>query len=298
MDSLVDVMGPLRLVDHGGAGAPMLLIHGLGGSSENWMRVAAPLARDHRVLAVDLPGFGRSPLAGRQPTLDGYVATVAALLRQQVREPVVLVGNSMGGLLSLLVASEHPELVRGLVLVDPAMPAVRGAPIDRVVATVFSIYAVPGLGELYFRKVARRASAEASIRYFFELCGLDPKAMPAEVLDAHRAMHRYRRDLPWTDQTFLGAARSILRLVILNPSRFQEHLRRVRAPTLLMHGVRDRLIAVQSARDVAKRREDFTYAELPTQGHTPMLEQPEEFVSRVLAWTAALAPNERPAATP
>ncbi|MDB4931352.1 MAG: putative hydrolase [Myxococcaceae bacterium] len=297
MNSLVDVMGPLHLVDHGGDGPPMLLLHGLGGSVDNWMRVAPDLTRGHRVLAVDLPGFGRSPLAGRAATLDGYVDLVAALLRQRVREPVVLVGNSMGGLTALLTAAQHPELVRGLVLVNPAIPRYDGAPIDPVVRTVFSIYAVPGVGELYFRKVARRASAEANVRYFFELCGLDPKALPPEVMDAHRALHRYRRDLPWTDATFLSAARSILKTVLRRP-RFEEHLRRVRAPTLLMHGTRDRLVNVINARAVARRREDFTFAELPTQGHTPMLEEPAEFVERVLAWTAALAPPARPAASP
>jgi pimeloyl-ACP methyl ester carboxylesterase len=297
MNSLVDVMGPLHLVDHGGDGPPMLLVHGLGGSADNWMRVAPALTRGHRVLAVDLPGFGRSPLAGRAATLDGYVELVAALLRQRVREPVVLVGNSMGGLTSLLTASQHPDLVRGLVLVNPAIPRYDRAPIDPVVRTVFSIYAIPGVGELYFRKVARRASAEASVRYFFELCGLDPKAMPADVMDAHRALHRYRRELPWTDATFLSAARSVLKTVIQRP-RFEEHLRRVRAPTLLMHGTRDRLVNVINARAVARRREDFTFAELPTQGHTPMLEEPAEFAERVLAWTAALAPPARPAASP
>ncbi|MBK8697573.1 MAG: alpha/beta hydrolase [Deltaproteobacteria bacterium] len=296
MNSLVDVMGPLHLVDHGGDGPPMLLIHGLGGSVENWLRVASLLARDHHVYAVDLPGFGRSPPAGRPPTLEGYVELIAALIRQRIREPAVLVGNSMGGLLSLLTASQHPELVRGAVLVNPALPRYGSAPVDRMVGTVFALYAIPGVGELYFRKVARRASTEAAIRYFFDLCGLDAKTLPPEVIDAHRAVHRYRRDLPWTDATFLGAARSLLKLV-LRPSRFEEHLRRVRAPTLLMHGTRDRLVSMHNARAVAKRREDFTFAELPTQGHTPMLEEPAEFVERVLAWTAALPAPARPAAS-
>ena len=297
MNSLVDVMGPLHLVDHGGDGPPMLLIHGLGGSVENWLRVGVALARDHHVYAVDLPGFGRSPPAGRAPTLQGFVALIAALVRQHIREPVVLVGNSMGGLLSLLTAAQHPDLVRGVVLVNPALPSYDSAPIDPVVRTVFAIYAIPGIGELYFRNVARAASAEASIRYFFDLCGIDPKAMPADVLDAHRAVHRYRRELPWTDATFLGAARSILKLV-LRRGRFEEQLRRVRAPTLLMHGTRDRLVSIVNARAVAKRREDFSFAELPTQGHTPMLEAPEEFVARVLAWTAMLSPPARSAAAP
>jgi pimeloyl-ACP methyl ester carboxylesterase len=296
MNSLVDVMGPLHLVDHGGDGPPMLLIHGLGGSVDNWMRVGAELTRGHRVYAVDLPGFGRSPPAGRKTTVDGYVDLVAALLRQRVREPAVLVGNSMGGLVSLLTASRHPDLVRGLVLVNPALPSYDRAPIDPVVRAVFTIYAIPGVGELYFRKVARRASARASVRYFFELCGLDVDALPAEVLDAHHALHRYRRDLPWTDVTFLAAARSILKLVLRRP-RFEEHLRRVRAPTLLMHGARDRLVSVINARAVARRREDFSFAELPTQGHTPMLEAPGEFVERVLSWTSTLSPREGSAAS-
>lgn len=297
MNSLVDVMGPLHLVDHGGDGPPMLLVHGLGGSVENWLLVAHLLARDHHVFAVDLPGFGRSPPAGRATTVEAFVDTVAALLRKRGGEPAVLVGNSMGGLVALLTASQHPDLVRGVVLVNPALPRYDGAPIDPVVRAVFTLYALPGVGELYFRRVARRASAEASIRYFFDLCGLDPKALPAHVMDAHRALHRYRRDLPWTDAAFLAAARSLLR-VVFRRSGFEEHLRRVRAPVLLIHGTRDRLVSILNARAIAKRREDFTFAELPTQGHVPMLEQPGEFAERVLAWAATLPPRERPAAPP
>ena len=85
---------------------------------------------------------------------------------------------------------------------------------------------------------------------------------------------------------------------MLRRGRFEEHLRRVRAPALLLHGTRDRLVSIVNARAVARRRDDFTFAELPTQGHTPMLEAPAEFVERVLAWTAALPPPERSAAAP
>ncbi len=56
-----DLNGPVKYVDFGGKGPPMVLVHGLGGSSVNWFAVGGGLARDHHVYAIDLPGFGRSP---------------------------------------------------------------------------------------------------------------------------------------------------------------------------------------------------------------------------------------------
>ncbi len=287
MDALVDVMGPLRVVEHPGDGPPVVLVHGLGGSSENWMRVAPLLAAGHAVHALDLPGFGRTPPAGRPPTVAANVALLAAYVRERVRQPAIFVGNSMGGLLSLCTAAEHPDVVRALVLVDPAMPRAPGAPMDRTVLTMFSLYATPGVGEWYLRSVARRTSPEVALRYFWQICGLREGDLPADVLAAHRELLVYRRTLPWSDATFLGAARSMLR-VLLDRRRFNEFLRRVQAPTLILHGARDRLVPVESARAVARFRNDFRYEELADEGHTPMLEAPEAFAARVLAFTSAL----------
>src|SRR5262245_36769441 len=70
LDSRVaDVGGPVHFIDFGGSGPPMVLVHGLGGSAVNWLAVGPALAQRARVVALDLPGFGRTPPAGRSTRL-------------------------------------------------------------------------------------------------------------------------------------------------------------------------------------------------------------------------------------
>lgn len=105
-----------------GSGAPVVLIHGLGGSADWWRHNIDVLAERYLVSAVDLVGFGRNRLFLRQSKLPLEFDDIAALLARWIEssfaEPVHLVGNSMGGHIAIHVAATRPDLVRSLVLVD------------------------------------------------------------------------------------------------------------------------------------------------------------------------------------
>ena len=105
-----------------GVGPPVLLVHGLGGSANGWVRVLRPLARDFSaVYALDLPGNGFSPLPASGPlTLEEQLGILHAFCREVVKAPAFVVGNSLGGALSVILASVHPEDVAALALVSPA----------------------------------------------------------------------------------------------------------------------------------------------------------------------------------
>lgn len=102
----IDLDGPVHFADFGGEGPTMVLVHGLGGSAVNWMAVGPGLATRARVLAPDLAGFGRSPLAGRSARVQANQRLLGRFIDEFAVDPVILVGNSMGGMIALRVGPE------------------------------------------------------------------------------------------------------------------------------------------------------------------------------------------------
>jgi len=279
----IDLGGPVHFADFGGEGPPIVLVHGLGGSHVNWMAVGATLAKRGRVLAPDLLGFGRTPLAGRRPGVRTNVDLLARFLREEVKEPAILVGNSMGGLVSMLTAATRPDLIARLVLVGAALPVPFGTRIDRAVAGLFAIYAVPLLGELVLGYRLRKVGPEKVLRDTLRLCGISPSKVPPEIMEAALALARERVSFPWANQAFLGSARSMLR-ENAQPARLHAQIRAVRAKTLLVHGTADRLVNVAVSRTVLGLRPDWTLTELEGVGHMPQLEVPERWTAAITSW--------------
>src|SRR5207249_7166719 len=156
----VDLGGPVHFADFGGAGPTMVLVHGLGGSHLNWLAVGPALAAHARVLAPDLAGFGRTPLAGRSAEVQANHALLDRVLDTIADGPVILVGNSMGGLLAMLEAANRPDKVAALVLVGPAQPRPRGLRgarpswLEPASAAMFTAYAFPRVVERLLRWLA------------------------------------------------------------------------------------------------------------------------------------------------
>jgi pimeloyl-ACP methyl ester carboxylesterase len=261
----------------------MVLLHGLGGSHVNWMRVGPALAERARVLAPDLAGFGRTPPAGRGSSVRANAELVDRFIERVAGAAAILVGNSMGGMVAILEATAHPRNVAGLVLLDPALPLAPGVPRDRQVSLAFSAYMTPGVGEAFVRRRRRVLGAEGLVRETFQLCCVDPSSVPQDVIDAHVAMVRERERMPWADRAVLTAARSLVPLV-LRRRRYRDLLRSVEAPTLLIQGMEDRLVQAAAAVLVARSRPDWTFRPLPRIGHIPHLEDPEATVAAIWEW--------------
>lgn len=107
---------------------PIVLIHGIADSALTWAFVIRAMARIGPVYAIDLPGFGQSghPPGRRYASIAEQTAVVGAFVREVVGRPAILVGNSMGGWVSTRLAMECPELVRGIVLLDPGGAMLEG----------------------------------------------------------------------------------------------------------------------------------------------------------------------------
>lgn len=280
----VQVGGPVNVVHYGGSGRPVVLVHGLGGSLVNWDAVGPGLSEHGRVVALDLIGHGWTPPEGRSPTVRGNRDLLIRFLRDEIGEPAVLVGNSMGGLLSLLVASSHPELVDRLILVCPALPRPRLlAPLDPRVALFFSLYMVPGLAERVMRWRSQHLRPEGVVRQTLELCTVDIDRVPGDVYRAHEDVARARATMPWAQSAFLEAARSLVPLIVRS-GQVRRHIDRVEAPALIVQGEQDRLVAVDAARQVAAHRDGWDLVVIPDVGHVPQLEVPDRFLEVVGDW--------------
>jgi pimeloyl-ACP methyl ester carboxylesterase len=284
--SMLDIEGPVFVADYGGDGPVMLLVHGLGGAHLNWMAVAPELTAHHRVYALDLPGFGRSPLGGRRSTIAANVELLTRAITRLSPGPLVLVGNSMGGLLSLGVAAQHPTLVDALVLVDPAVPAPGGEfppRIDRVSRTFIATAFMPRWGARRLSRAVALLGPESLVRETIRLVSADPSRIEPTVVDAHIALEAERLAESGWHESFYSATRSLVAILALKRKVFR-WVDEVVAPTLLLEGDRDRLVPVASARNLASLRPDWEYHEFAGAGHVPMLEVPAEFVEVVGDW--------------
>jgi pimeloyl-ACP methyl ester carboxylesterase len=110
----------VNYVDTGGDKPPLLFIHGLGASWQCWVLNLAPFMHTHRCIALDLPGFGESPMPDREISISGYARVVDALCESLGLESPAVIGNSMGGFVGAELAIAHAARVDRLVLVSPA----------------------------------------------------------------------------------------------------------------------------------------------------------------------------------
>ena len=262
-----------------------LLVHGLGGSHVNWTALAPLLAATGDVFALDLVGHGRTPPAGRVSSLGVNAELVSRFLDEVVGGPAVLVGNSMGGLVSMMATAAHPERVAALVLVDPSLPWARGQRLDLEIGRNFAAYALPGMGERFLRQRRARLGPRGMVAETLRYCTVDPRRVPPSAIAAAVEFAQERAALPYGDASFLEAARSLLRFHATR--RSLDLIRRLPVvPTLLLHGAKDRLVPLSAAHQVARLRPAWTFEVLDDIGHIPQLEAPALVADTVSRWLA------------
>lgn len=289
MSRHADLEGPVHYLDFGGDGPPLLCVHGLGGSALNWMAVGTRLAAHHHVLALDLRGFGRTPL-GTGTRLRENERLLDLFLREVVGRPATLVGNSMGGLLSVRHAAKHPDTVRNLVLVDPALPWRRQRALNAPMYSFFTALLTPGLGDRALYARIRRLGPEGAVNAVLRIVSADPQRIPDDVVRAHVELERRRLGSPRSLRAFAQASRSLLWALARGAdSRIYGQ---IRAPVLILHGDSDRLVPAGNSQQIG-RRFGWRVEVLPDVGHVPMLEAPDTFVGAVLSWLGGQLSRER-----
>jgi len=290
-----DVDGPVHYLDFGGpARGPLIVcVHGLSGSAVNWAAIAPLLTGRYRLIAPDLAGHGLTRAGGRdtgvyanRDLLHRFIESVSA------GQPVILIGNSMGGMISVLEASAFPETVAALILVDPALPFAFARP-DPVVATLFALYGTPGLGSL-MRSLRRDPPPDVQVARLLSVCCADPSRVPAATVAQHVEMERRRAEFPDRSQAVNNAMRSVVQTVSKGRGQtYRTIVDSVHCPVLLLQGDRDRLVPVSVARSAARAHPDWTLAVLPGVGHVPQLEAPRETAQLIIDWLGPASEPDR-----
>ena len=296
----VDAGGDVHYLDYGGpAGAPVIVaVHGLGGSALNWSAIAPLLTGRFRLLAPDLAGHGLTRSLGRSTTVPANQALLHRFIEAVPGRPVILMGNSMGGMISLIEAGMSPGSVSGLVLVDPALPFVPVRP-DPLVTALFALQATPGIGHALAAS-RRRQSPEAAVAGVLNLCCADPSAVPPDVVTQHVELARQRAGFSEVGRDFAAAMRSVIATAgYLHGQGYRRRISAVTCPVLLVHGSADRLVPVAAARAAARAHPAWSVVILPGVGHVPQLEAPRECAAAISRWLAATGLDRaRPAARP
>ena len=283
---LVDVGGPVNFVEFDGPkdGPTLVCVHGLGGSHLNWMAIAPSLAAHARVLALDLVGHGRTPIGARRADIDGHRRLLGGFLREVASAPVILVGNSMGGLVATLQAMAEPSSVSGLILIDPALPSTRWGWTHPMSIAGFLLGATPGLGESFLTQRRKYLSPARSVHRVLDACCADASRIPPELVSAQIGFLA-GADRVALDGAYLSSARSLSQH-FLRPRAFAQRLRGVEQPTLLIHGDADRLVPLAASRQVSLAKPTWTFDIAAGVGHIPMMEAPAWTLERITRWMA------------
>ena len=253
---------------------PLVLLHGTSASLHTWDGWVRALEGSHRVIRVDMPGFGLTgPAPDGDYTIDAYVRFVVALLDHYRLERCVLVGNSFGGRVAWETALADPGRVRALVLVDSAGYAIE----SQSVPIAFRLAQVPALEPL-LSHLTPRVVVEASVTNVYG----DPGRVTPELVDRYYELTLREGNRGALVQRFLQAP--------AGPG--QQRIRDIAVPTLVIWGGRDRLIpaayALRFKQDVAGSRR----VEFPALGHVPHEEDPAATVAAVQAFLASLPPPD------
>jgi pimeloyl-ACP methyl ester carboxylesterase len=271
---------------------PAVYVHGLGGTSQNWTDLAGLLAGRLDAQAIDLPGFGYSD-ASRRYTIPAFADRLVAFLEHEDRGPVHLIGNSLGGAISVRVAALRPDLVRTLTLISPAMPFLD--PRRTAQGRVLPVLAVPRAARFaawYFSRMTPEQMAQEALA----ACFGDPTRIADQRRQEAIEEVRLRFTVPHYPAAYLGTLRglvsSFLRAYLPGAGSQWRLAARITAPTLVVGGSADRLVDTRVPAQVARTIPDSRFLMLRGVGHVAQMEVPRVVARAVLGFLDEVAPQK------
>ena len=263
----VEVAGrPVNVIDIGeGDDTPVVFIHGLAGSWQNWLENIPRFAQSRRVIAMDLPGFGHSEMPAEKISIPNYGAQVAELLDALDVDHACVVGNSMGGFIGLELALRFPERVERLVLVSAAGLTIEHQRNETLLAAMRRLENILAFYSGWFAARSETLARRPRMR---------------RVMMEFVVAHPHRLPAPLVAEQVRGSGKPgfVDALDALTDYPIRDRLEEIEAPTLVVWGTKDRLVPVKDAyrfqRLIGSNARVVVYADT---GHLPMLERPTAF---------------------
>jgi pimeloyl-ACP methyl ester carboxylesterase len=261
-----------------GTGQPLVLIHGFGASIGHWRRNIPVLAQaGYQVFAIDLLGFGGSAKPALEYTVELWVELIRDFWADKIQQPAVFVGNSIGGLLCMMVLANHPEIAAGGVLLNPAgglnhRPEELNPPLRFVMGTFAKLVASKQFGRWMFDQVRQKGRIRNSLRQVYR----NPEAITDELVDL---LHEPSCQ-PGAQQVFASV------LVAPPGPKPTELLPKIQAPMLVIWGEADPWTPIAGSKIYQSlvETQPVEFVSIPNTGHCPHDERPEVVNELIIQW--------------
>ncbi|GAP96713.1 alpha/beta fold hydrolase [Leptolyngbya sp. NIES-2104] len=261
-----------------GTGQPLVLVHGFGASIGHWRKNIPVLAdAGYQVFAIDLLGFGGSAKPALNYTVDLWVELLRDFWTANIQRPAVFVGNSIGGLLCMMVLAQQPEIAAGGVLLNPAgglnhRPEELNPPLRFVMGTFSKLVGSKQFGGWMFDQVRQKHRIRNSLRQVYR----DPDAITDELVDL---LH---------EPSCHPGAQQVFASVLMAPPgpRPTELLPQIQVPLLVIWGEADPWTPIAGSKIYQSLVESqpVEFVSIPNTGHCPHDERPEVVNNLIVQW--------------
>ena len=262
--SLYEVNGQtISVREEGQPGRPVaILIHGWASSWHALSPLLPLFSQRYRCLAVNLPGYGSSPRMTHRVTMPDYADLIIAIIKQVTDKPVVLVGHSMGGMISLTVALKQPELVERMVLICPS--------ISGKLSYLINLTLTP------FVAMERFALTRALVTVFEPIMGVTDSLLRAPLFADRTGISKedYERIKADTRRRDQGIIRAEC-FIAMRQNDLRGKIGGIKIPSLIVWGMEDNVVPLRDASAVAREWPDADLRIIPNAGHWPQFETPD-----------------------
>ena len=264
-----------------GTGRPLVLIHGFGASIGHWRKNIPVLAAGgYRVFALDLLGFGGSDKPALDYTVELWESLIQDFWTTHIQEPTVFVGNSIGGLLALMMVANHAEMSAGGILINCAgglnhRPDELNLPLRLVMGAFTKLVSSKIVGPFLFNRIRQKDRLRRTLRQVYK----DPEAITDELVD-----------MLYDPSCDTGAQQVFASILTAPPGPSpSELLPKVQHPLLVLWGENDPWTPIKAAeiyRKLGETGQPVQVVGIPKAGHCPHDERPEIVNGLILDWLA------------